>query len=136
MSHRKCQEGLMKDLRRLNVSLVLALAAALTASPVVAQGKGKAHGKTGKHRTEQVKRARGGDGWKDVRLERRESGRVARGRGGSYEATHRAFHREHDRACRERAAQRPFDVRWQLRVRAECKAAHHRWHERHDGSPY
>lgn len=51
---------------------------------------------------------------------------------GSFEEAHRAFHRDHDRICRERAAQRPFDVRWQLQVRNECKAEHDRWHARNE----
>ncbi|MDP9349476.1 MAG: hypothetical protein M3P24_10120 [Gemmatimonadota bacterium] len=113
----------MRDFRRLIMTLVVALAALVSASPGAAQGKGNGHGKEGKPRAEQVRQARG-DG---PRLERR-----ARGRSGSYEESHRAFHREQERACRARAAQRPFDVRWQLQVRAECKAEHHRWHERHD----
>ncbi|HEV2734356.1 MAG TPA: hypothetical protein VGV85_05925 [Longimicrobiaceae bacterium] len=49
-------------------------------------------------------------------------------RSGSYEQAHQAFHRDHDRICRERASQRPFDPRWQLQVRGECKAEHDRWH--------
>jgi hypothetical protein len=50
----------------------------------------------------------------------------------SFEQAHRAFHLEHDRRCRERAAQRPLDVQWQVRVRADCRAEHVRWHERYD----
>lgn len=53
---------------------------------------------------------------------------------GSYEEAHAAMHREHDRACRARAAERPVDVGWQIRVRAECKTAHDRWHDRYDPS--
>ncbi|HEV2148748.1 MAG TPA: hypothetical protein VGR37_15190 [Longimicrobiaceae bacterium] len=53
----------------------------------------------------------------------------------SYEDAHRAFHREHDQVCRERASQRPFDARWQLRVRTECKLEHDRWHDR-AGQPH
>ncbi|MDQ3388988.1 MAG: hypothetical protein M3483_05730 [Gemmatimonadota bacterium] len=49
-------------------------------------------------------------------------------RHGSYDQAHRAFHSQHDRICRERAGERPFDVRWQLRVRTDCKATHDRWH--------
>ena len=49
-------------------------------------------------------------------------------RSGSYQQAHQAFHRDHDRICRERASQRPFDPRWQLQVRSECKADHDRWH--------
>lgn len=63
------------------------------------------------------------------------------GRYGSYAAyarAHEDFHRSHDRHCRDRAAQRPLDPTWQLRVRAECRAEHDRWHERagvrHDGT--
>jgi hypothetical protein len=50
--------------------------------------------------------------------------------GGSYEAAHRDFHYSHDRQCRERAAQRPLDVRWQISVRSECKAIHDDFHRR------
>lgn len=50
------------------------------------------------------------------------------GRSGSYEQAHQAFHRDHDRICRDRASQRPFDPRWQLQVRSECKAEHDRFH--------
>lgn len=50
------------------------------------------------------------------------------GRSGSYQEAHQAFHREHDRICRERASQRAFDPVWQLRVRNECKVEHDRWH--------
>jgi hypothetical protein len=50
--------------------------------------------------------------------------------GGSYEEAHRSFHYSHDRQCRERAAQRPLDVRWQVQVRSECKAAHDDFHRR------
>ncbi len=49
---------------------------------------------------------------------------------GSYDAAHRDFHYAHDRRCRERAAQRPLDVRWQVQVRSECKAAHDDFHRR------
>lgn len=55
-----------------------------------------------------------------------------RDRYGSYEDRHRAYHRDHDRICRERASQRPFDVRWQLQVRRECNAQHDRWHARNE----
>lgn len=51
-------------------------------------------------------------------------------RSGSYAEAHQIFHRDHDRICRERASQRPFDVRWQLQVRSDCKAEHDRWHAR------
>ncbi|HEX2190714.1 MAG TPA: hypothetical protein VHG51_17530 [Longimicrobiaceae bacterium] len=64
----------------------------------------------------------------DDRYDRRDDDR----RYGSFEEAHRAFHRDHDRVCRERASQRPFDVRWQLRVRNECKADHDRWHARNE----
>lgn len=50
--------------------------------------------------------------------------------GGSYDAAHRDFHYSHDRRCRERAAQRPTDVRWQLQVRSECRTAHEAFHRR------
>jgi hypothetical protein len=50
--------------------------------------------------------------------------------GGSYEAAHRDFHYAHDRQCRERAAQRPLDPRWQIQVRSECKAIHDDFHRR------
>lgn len=50
--------------------------------------------------------------------------------GGSYDAAHRDFHYSHDRQCRERAAQRPLDMRWQLQVRQECAARHEDFHRR------
>ena len=49
---------------------------------------------------------------------------------GSYDQAHRDFHYSHDRRCRERAAQRPLDVRWQVQVRSECTAAHDDFHRR------
>lgn len=52
------------------------------------------------------------------------------GRSGSYEAAHRDFHYSHDRQCRERASQRPLDMRWQLQVRRECAETHEAWHRR------
>lgn len=52
------------------------------------------------------------------------------GRGGSYERAHQEFHLRHDRECRMRAAERPLDVEWQLRVRSECKQRHDEWHYR------
>jgi hypothetical protein len=69
----------MKSMHTLNFSLVMALAAALSASPLVAQGKGKAHGQGKKHKTEQVREDRRGEDrsdderrWEDdVRFERR-----------------------------------------------------------------
>ncbi|HEX6372658.1 MAG TPA: hypothetical protein VF006_27305 [Longimicrobium sp.] len=50
--------------------------------------------------------------------------------GGSYDASHRDFHSSHDRQCRERAAQRPLDLRFQVQVRQECRAIHEEWHRR------
>lgn len=49
---------------------------------------------------------------------------------GSYEAAHRDFHYSHDRQCRERAAQRPLDLAYQVRVRQECRAVHEDFHRR------
>lgn len=51
-------------------------------------------------------------------------------RGGSYERDHQIFHDRHDRECRMRAAERPLDLQWQIRVRQECKARHDDWHRR------
>jgi len=51
--------------------------------------------------------------------------------GGSYDQAHREFHYSHDRQCRERAAQRPLDVRWQVQVRQECAAIHQDFHRRY-----
>lgn len=51
------------------------------------------------------------------------------GRSRGYPQAHDTFHLRHDRACRDRAAQRPLDVRYQIQVRTECKAAHDRWHQ-------
>jgi hypothetical protein len=52
------------------------------------------------------------------------------GNSGSYDAAHRDFHYTHDRQCRERAAQRPLDLRWQVQVRQECRAIHEDFHRR------
>ncbi|MBW3655101.1 MAG: hypothetical protein KY444_03285 [Gemmatimonadetes bacterium] len=52
------------------------------------------------------------------------------GTSGSYDQEHREFHYSHDRQCRERAAQRPLDISWQVQVRSECKAAHDDFHRR------
>ena len=49
---------------------------------------------------------------------------------GSYDVAHRDFHYSHDRQCRERAAQRPLDVRYQIQVRSECKSIHDEFHRR------
>jgi hypothetical protein len=49
---------------------------------------------------------------------------------GSYDSAHRQFHSTHDRQCRERAAQRPLDLRWQVQVRQECRAIHEDFHRR------
>jgi hypothetical protein len=52
------------------------------------------------------------------------------GTSGSYDSAHRDFHSSHDRQCRERAAQRPLDMRWQLQVRRECAEVHEAFHRR------
>ena len=49
---------------------------------------------------------------------------------GSYDAAHRDFHYSHDRQCRERAAQRPLDLRYQVQVRQECARIHEDFHRR------
>lgn len=49
---------------------------------------------------------------------------------GSYDAAHRDFHYTHDRQCRERAAQRPLDLRYQVQVRQECARIHEDFHRR------
>lgn len=49
---------------------------------------------------------------------------------GSYDAAHRDFHYSHDRQCRERASQRPLDLRWQVQVRQQCAAVHEDFHRR------
>lgn len=70
---------------------------------------------------------------RDGRYERgddRYDPRYPDGRSGSYDEAHRRFHDVHDRQCRERAAQRPLDIEYQLRVRSDCKATHDRWHDR------
>ena len=63
-------------------------------------------------------------------------GRYEGGSYGSYEQAHAEFHRDHDRQCRIRAAERPLDIQWQLRVRGDCKRIHDDWHlrsgRRHD----
>ena len=55
---------------------------------------------------------------------------------GSYEERHEYYHRVHDQECRARAAERPLDIRWQVQVRAECKAEHDRWHARNEPGTY
>lgn len=50
--------------------------------------------------------------------------------GSSYERSHQEFHARHDRQCRMRAAERPLDLQWQIRVRSECKQRHDEWHAR------
>lgn len=60
----------MKSMRTLNVSLVMALAVALGASPAAAQGKGKQHDKGKKHKTEQVRERRDDRRDRDDRYER------------------------------------------------------------------
>lgn len=52
------------------------------------------------------------------------------GSAGSYERAHEDFHLRHDRECRIRAAERPLDLQWQIRVRSECKQRHDEWHAR------
>ncbi|HEX2093194.1 MAG TPA: hypothetical protein VHG28_12365 [Longimicrobiaceae bacterium] len=124
----------MKNLRALSFSFVMVLAAALTTEPADAQGRGRSRGdgeappgwcrgRGNPHNTsENCGSSRNGT---QGRRDRRYT---------ASEDAHRAFHREHDRICRERASQRPFDLRWQLQVRSECRAAHERWHAIHD--PY
>jgi hypothetical protein len=60
----------------------------------------------------------------------RVSDRRDRRGGGSYEQAHDEFHRVHDRQCRLRAAERPLDPAWQIRVRSECRQIHDDWHRR------
>lgn len=62
----------------------------------------------------------------DRRYEDRDDDRVS----GSYEEAHDAYHRNEYARCRARLAERPLDVAWQLRVRAECKRQHDEWHRR------
>lgn len=50
--------------------------------------------------------------------------------GSSYDRAHRDFHYQHDRQCRMRAAERPLDIQWQIRVRQDCKRRHDEWHYR------
>jgi hypothetical protein len=70
-------------------------------------------------------------GYRSLTHDRRD-GRNPTGR--SFEEAHTLFHRDHDSRCRARAAERPLDVEWQVRVRAECTAEHDRWHARNDPS--
>lgn len=104
-------------------------------------GKGNPHNTPENCGYDRDRRDRRDDRYDDRRDRRRDDGRYDDRRYddrryGSFEEAHRAFHRSHDRVCRERAAQRPLDVRWQLRVRSECKAEHDRWHARNDPSRY
>jgi Ni/Co efflux regulator RcnB len=69
--------------------------------------------------------------WEDrTTYERGSNDRYDSRNGGSYEQAHRDFHYTHDRQCRERAAQRPTDLRWQVQVRQECRAIHEDFHRR------
>lgn len=61
---------------------------------------------------------------------RYEDRRDVYGGSGSYERAHQDFHQWHDRECRMRAAERPLDLQWQIRVRSECKQRHDDWHYR------
>jgi hypothetical protein len=61
---------------------------------------------------------------------RNRTGSSRTGSSTSYDQAHRDFHYSHDRQCRERAAQRPLDVRYQIQVRSDCKAAHDDFHRR------
>ncbi|HEX2207803.1 MAG TPA: hypothetical protein VHG93_08970 [Longimicrobium sp.] len=62
--------------------------------------------------------------------ERGTNTRYSTGSRGSYDAAHRDFHYTHDRRCRERAAQRPLDLRYQVQVRQECARIHEDFHRR------
>lgn len=66
--------------------------------------------------------SRGRNSRYDTRYERRG------GSYGSYDETHRQFHREHDAWCSARRRERPLDLRWQAQVRTECREAHDRFH--------
>ena len=71
-----------------------------------------------------------GEGRYDDRYDRRDDryGTSGDGRYGSYEAEHSEFHRYLDRKYSALSAQRPLDLQWQIRIRAEKKAEHDRWH--------
>lgn len=180
--------------RKMNLSLALVLAAALSASPAVAQ-KGHGNNKGGKHedrverrdenrgrqnRARQNQVRRNDDRWDDnVTLQRRSNNNVRTGRrqgvppgwcigrgnphntvancgvgagrydpryddriytgggryeidrdrySGSYAQQHADYHAWHDRQCRSLSAQRPLDLVYQIRIRAQCKAEHDAWH--------
>lgn len=66
----------------------------------------------------------------NTRYDSRNNTRYNTSNRGSYDAAHRDFHYSHDRQCRERAAQRPLDMRWQLTVRRECAEVHEAFHRR------
>lgn len=69
--------------------------------------------------------------WEDrTTYERGSNDRYDSRNSGSYDQAHRDFHYTHDRQCRERAAQRPTDLRWQVQVRQECRAIHEDFHRR------
>ena len=51
-------------------------------------------------------------------------------RSGSYSQRHADYHSWHDRQCRDLAAQRPLDLSYQMRVRAQCQVEHQEWHRR------
>lgn len=177
----------MKPNLKVHVPAVLALLAALTATPVLAQGKAKGQEKH-KDRSEVVQQKRSSErpelqrrdrpddrydrrwddrdrskgkrksvppGWcigkgnphntpencgtrsdrryddrdyDDRDRDRRDDGR----RYGSLVEAHDRFYRDLERRCDRRLAERPLDPVWQIRVRAECRAEHDRWHDRYD----
>lgn len=57
-------------------------------------------------------------------------GRTRNGNYGSYEEEHAEYHRWLDRKYSDLAARRPLDPTYQIRIRAEKRAEHNRWHER------
>lgn len=51
-------------------------------------------------------------------------------RGRSYDQLHAEFHRELDSRYQRLAAERPLDIAYRLRLRAEKRAEHEEWHRR------
>lgn len=63
------------------------------------------------------------------RYDTRTTDRKRRG-SSSYDVAHAEFHRQHDRQCSARAADRPLDLQHQVRVRNDCRQRHEEWHRR------
>lgn len=138
----------------MNLSLVLATALAVTASPASAQqGKGKGapernapSADRGVDRSDQEWNRQGNGsgktppGWcRGVGNPHREAANCGYGRAGrfsSYEDAHAAFHEYLDRKYSDLARRSPLNPAYQIRIRRDRKLEHDGWHaqmgRRHD----